>query len=659
MHNLDKLPSEQSVKAIDDILEDIAFRKKCLLSRLGTATSLLESKPEQVKLFNNTIINSIRKLEIISVIEKELDYLRENLRAIEQYTDEYDKLLRDDQFQDIPCSKYILLLEMLRVRTEELEIFNYFPKITQLIEEWQSDHSVDNEFKPKVLDLFKSVELDVKHLLSNDNCIYLLPYKIGVIGDRNVGKSTLLMNLAEINQFSLMVDMTPSIFSYLQYDTFVYKNPDNNKIIPITFIDIEGAIDINKSQSVENYIELINKADCDLYIIVFDRSFNDHNRICQEYIEKKLGRKCLLVRSKADLLFNDVLLDLTNKKYEKRYTTKYQVKSTLNKLRRYALVTTDGGHLSNKVYLTATICNDDLKEAPFTAFDLNKLKKELLQLAIADFRVARICKLAICASRTIINTCFRRGYVVSQTRYRWLAAGASIIPFLDELPAFFGREKIRQTFGIHDNSTITNAFYRIKDSFEEYLIEKKLTVPKKYLKSGYFKYLISKNAKQTATPSDTDSNQYVKQEPTYHIQNKNPTVQNASLIAGHTGTIIGHTGIILGALGKVADDAARLIIPSSSIALRAISIAGIVVGAVLTPVFAAWTFYYTGKRMNKHLHLLCDDLVIILAHFIISICNSCRESRQLSVLTFSNEDSSFSNADFLSSVTESPSSDEE
>ncbi|CAF5064367.1 unnamed protein product, partial [Rotaria sp. Silwood1] len=452
MHNLDKLPSEQSVKAIDDILEDIAFRKKCLLSRLGTATSLLESKPEQVKLFNNTIINSIRKLEIISVIEKELDYLRENLRAIEQYTDEYDKLLRDDQFQDIPCSKYILLLEMLRVRTEELEIFNYFPKITQLIEEWQSDHSVDNEFKPKVLDLFKSVELDVKHLLSNDNCIYLLPYKIGVIGDRNVGKSTLLMNLAEINQFSLMVDMTPSIFSYLQYDTFVYKNPDNNKIIPITFIDIEGAIDINKSQSVENYIELINKADCDL---------------------------------------------------------------------------------------------------------------------------------------TIINTCFRRGYVVSQTRYRWLAAGASIIPFLDELPAFFGREKIRQTFGIHDNSTITNAFYRIKDSFEEYLIEKKLTVPKKYLKSGYFKYLISKKAKQIATPSDTDSNQYVKQEPTYHIQNKNPTVQNASLIAGHTGTIIGHTGIILGALGKVADDAARLIIPSSSIALRAISIAGIVVGAVLTPVFAA------------------------------------------------------------------------
>ncbi|CAF1000303.1 unnamed protein product [Rotaria sordida] len=458
MHNLDKLSSEQSVKAIDDILEDIAFRKKCLLSRLGTATSLLESKPEQIKLFNNTINKSIRMLEIISIVEKELNYLRENLQAIEQYTDEYDKLLRDDQFQDMPYSKYILLLEMLRVRTEELEIFNYFPQITQLMEKWQSNHDVDNEFKPKVLDLFKSVELDVKHLLSDDNCIYLLPYKIGVIGDRNVGK---------------------------------------------------------------------------------------------------------------------------------------------------------------------------------------------------NFRVARICKLAICASRTIINTCFRRGYVVSQTRYRWLAAGASIIPFLDELPAFFGREKIRQTFGIHDNSTITNAFYRIKDSFEEYLIEKKLTVPKKYLKSGYFKYLISKKTKQIATTSSSDSIQYVKQEPTYQIQNK------TSLIAGHAGTIIGRTGVILGTLGKVADDAARLIIPSSSIALRAVSITGIVVGAVLTPVFAGWTFYYTGKRMNKHLHLLCDDLVIILAYFIIAICNSCHEDRQLRVLTFSNEDSSFSNADSSSSGADSLYSDEE
>ncbi|CAF4849263.1 unnamed protein product, partial [Rotaria magnacalcarata] len=38
---------------------------------------------------------------------------------------------------------------------------------------------------------------------------------------------------------------------------------------------------------------------------------------------------------------------------------------------------------------------------------------------------------------------FRRGYIVSSTRYQWIAALCSIIPFLDELPAFFGRDKIR------------------------------------------------------------------------------------------------------------------------------------------------------------------------------------------------------------------------
>ena len=109
----------------------------------------------------------------------------------------------------------------------------------------------------------------------------------------------------------------------------------------------------------------------------------------------------------------------------------------------------------------------------------------------------------------------------------------------------------------------------------------------------------------------------------------------------------------------MADDAARIIVPCSSVALRAVSITGIVVGAVLTPVFAGWTFYYTGKRMNEHLHLLCDDLVIILAHFIIAICNSSREGRQLPAIPSSNEDFSFSNADYSSSDTDSLSSDEE
>ncbi|CAF4454963.1 unnamed protein product [Rotaria socialis] len=69
-------------------------------------------------------------------------------------------------------------------------------------------------------------------------------------------------------------------------------------------------------------------------------------------------------------------------------------------------------------------------------------------------------------------------------------------------------------------------------------------------------------------------------------------------------------------------DVLWIAIPSSVAALRAISIAGIVIGAVLTPVFALWSFYSTGKRMNEHLHALCDDLLAIAAYFLATIYNS-------------------------------------
>ena len=40
-NNLDHLPSEHNVKAVDDILYDVVVRKRCLLSRLATLTPLL------------------------------------------------------------------------------------------------------------------------------------------------------------------------------------------------------------------------------------------------------------------------------------------------------------------------------------------------------------------------------------------------------------------------------------------------------------------------------------------------------------------------------------------------------------------------------------------------------------------------------------------
>jgi hypothetical protein len=97
--------------------------------------SSLENKPEQIKFLRNddNMKQVKKKLELISKVEKELKELSKSLQAIKAYTDVYDQLSRDNEIQHIPCSKLIRLFEMMRVRTEELEISNNFPRTVQLM----------------------------------------------------------------------------------------------------------------------------------------------------------------------------------------------------------------------------------------------------------------------------------------------------------------------------------------------------------------------------------------------------------------------------------------------------------------------------------------------------------------------------------------------
>jgi hypothetical protein len=357
-----------------------------------------------------------------------------------------------------------------------------------------------------------------------------------------------------------------------------------------------------------------------MYIIVFDDLFNGHNRTCQKHIENTLKRKCVLVRSKADLLFNQYFPQARQEKYEKTGNKDYHMKIALSKMRSHVVKTFDDKSLNDVVYLTAAVCDDKLKDLFFADFDLDKLKKKLVELAITDFRGQRISDLATRAAIIVINTCFRRGYSVSQTKYKCLAAGTSIIPFLDELPKYFGQKKIGQAFGIHD-------------SCEEYLKEKKLIVPKEYLRSGEFKYLRPKNTNEATTSTNLQLNQSL-------------TSRNTSTVyIPQALNIARHSFVVLGAVGRMADDAARIIAPTATVTLRTVSIAGIVIGAVLTPMFAAWSFYSTGQRMNQELHSICDDLVIILQCFIVDRCNDCFQNIQLPVCPPSDEDSSSSDED--------------
>lgn len=179
-----------------------------------------------------------------------------------------------------------------------------FTNTTRLMHEWQNDRITDDQFKPKMIQLCQVIQQDLKILFSERSCTYFIPYRIGVIGDTSVRKSGLVMTLGNITQFPTMVNKERSTFSYLQFDTFLYDKSPNSRYVPISFIDIAGAIDNGTSRSIGNYLDLIANNDCALYMIVFDKPFHHHNRLCRDYIEDTLGRQCLFVRSKADLTFS-------------------------------------------------------------------------------------------------------------------------------------------------------------------------------------------------------------------------------------------------------------------------------------------------------------------------------------------------------------------
>ncbi|CAF1303696.1 unnamed protein product [Adineta steineri] len=232
-----------------------------------------------------------------------------------------------------------------------------------------------------------------------------------------------------------------------------------------------------------------------------------------------------------------------------------------------------------------------------------------------------MCQLAILTSKTVINTCFRRGYVISKTRWKWFAAGASLIPFLDELPNFFGREEIRQAFGVHDRSAIKNMFRGTKDSLEEYLTKKNVTLPKNILESGYFEYL------ESDRPEDKDI--YDEASSIYQNARKSSTVKKNGQWTRHGTKVC----TVLTAIGTSVDDILRSVIPAGTVGLRVVSIAGIVVGVALAPVFAVWAAYSSGKRMTEHLHRLCNDLFVIVSLFAVNQCNENRKKTE--TLTFS------------------------
>lgn len=635
LDHLNALLCNPDIKNINEILEDIDFREY-YLSRSKMQLISSPNETEQNNSLHDRLYKIERKLKKLLTIKEDLTCLYRSVQLLKNYIDEYDQLLRDAKVQEFPCSKFILLLEIMRVRTEEYQVSHSFPMTAKLMKIWKNDYSTDNEFKPKVIELFRSIENDLQDLSKDFNWQYSISYKVGVIGSGNVGKSALTINLAEVNEFSSMIDFERSTFGYLEFDTCNYKNPQNKRSIPITFIDMEGATDNDASELPGNYLQLIGKADCDVYLIVFNDLFSKHNRTCQTYVEEVLKRKCLLIRNQADQLFNQCFRQIYDEPYKKTRSTKFQAKMVLQSVKENAKKTFDERRLENDIYLIAAICDDNIKGTFFADFDLNRLKKKLIEFAMTDTRKCRISNIAIRTAETVINTCFRRGYAISQTKYKWLSAGASIIPFLNELPAYFGREKIRQVLGIHDCSPVTNRILSTQDSFEKYLAGKNISIAKEDLKSGEFQYLV---AKATAG-SKHQGNINTQLPPKCDVRAKIKSNEKDS-----SGSMCSAFETIARPVSTISIAAVPFVDDIALATVRAVPIAGLFANVLLSPIFAVYSFYSTAKRMNHELHSICNDLVTILRCFIDSCCTTNLENIQLPPLDLSHANSSSSDSD--------------
>ena len=168
---------------------------------------------------------------------------------------------------------------------------------------------------------------------------------------------------------------------------------------------------------------------------------------------------------------------------------------------------------------------------------------------------------------------------------------------------------------------MANTLRKTKNSFEEYLTNHQISVPKDALQSSYFHYLIEADAKPSVVTRDVEQDATKQPNSRCTQQQEGRSSVGNRFVSPLNGTkMLRPTCLILGAIAQLSDDVARAAVPLTSTGLKFLSIAGIVVTIVLTPAVAAWTFYHSGERMNQQLHLLCDDLQVILVYLVTHIC---------------------------------------
>jgi predicted GTPase len=229
--------------------------------------------------------------------------------------DEYKKIISvtdDDNNNDDVGSLYIRLCERLLGDISDAEFYRAFSSTHAKMIEWNCALASSDSFQPQILDLILAIENDLSDQWSNHRH-GIIRAKIGIIGYTCVGKSTILNRLLGVqdltNDDSSPVRSIKSTYYQLQFDRKeLLTSPDNQlHKTAVTLVDVQGhdndTATVDSKIEPGNYLDEIRKADCDIYILVFDEKLRYEQHGWITYIEQTLMRQCILVRSKVDIDF--------------------------------------------------------------------------------------------------------------------------------------------------------------------------------------------------------------------------------------------------------------------------------------------------------------------------------------------------------------------
>ncbi|UJR27811.1 hypothetical protein I4U23_009080 [Adineta vaga] len=560
-----------------DLWCDIECRRRHLVNLISTLERF--SRWTQIHhIMNETHIMADKLLDIAMRLQED------PIANIHTLQNEYQEIIstsdhnnNNNNNDDMIGSHYIRICERLLADISDAEFYRAFTNTHAKMIEWNCALASSDQFQPQVSDLFTAIETDLQEQCSHHRH-GIVRAKIGIIGYTCVGKSTILNRLLSIEDLAMdtssPVRSIKSTYYQLQFDR---KEPlpsphNQSKTTAVTLVDIQGhdkdTLTVDSQLLPGNYLDEIRKADCDIYILVFDEKLRYEQHGWISFIEETLKRQCILVRSKVDIEFLAKYRERSGLFYGSSTPAQRAcyTPTILEQLRF------DNEMESHQVFLTAADYMPASSDAAILlndqSFDMTILFDELGRLA-ADARNRRIHTLAMRAAARVINICFRRGYVLNVFNYKIGAGLAAIIPFGDQLPRYLARDHIRQAFGI------------TKD-FRQYLLQFRLSIDEGYLQTSTLENCV------TATMMKTK-------------------VKKGSLGAAVGGAFM--------AGAPFSDDILRAAAPTA-VALTggariALTASTAIVGVVISAVVCAWSAVNSGKHIFSYVNRLCDDLILV------------------------------------------------